>query len=938
VIKSIEDIMGTIFVGGHSIGMLTSEFYTLQVGHQFLLYSEDGLVSADDLIIQGFPDGIDGNLTVNYHLKFGDSGDWPAKQAAGLGFTTEYTMQLFGFSVLNLEDSSSSIVLNAEAIWHTFVDVASQIHANNLNYSSVLQNSNSLIGTLLSLVNIPEQNIITYGNFSYYYPAYNQLLSSDYSTGENYSYVIKGGFYTNFAGEIVQNDDVLYAINSQEYGPELLTGDHLLGFAGNDELHDGNRMDTLEGGDGNDVFILGNDGAADIIIVGQGDDIVRGGDANDRLVIRTSLIVAPSQLAGQSGDWGELGPDAGNLGAGLGELALTSAIPILGGFSYGPFGVDAAMAYYQASGEYAVTTPVPDWWTSYEGFIEAGLEAQANGVVSFGSRPFDEYQWNTGSGVYTTTQGAFGFAYEMNEENLIVHIGYLSQDDGGQISFTESTVTIENFHEGDYGIHFYDYGTIEANYYLSDGEGSYSIFSRDYLSLLDDIDALYYINNNGNYITVPAALDPNSTGSVTPPSTPHFHEIIGTSDGDTLTGSSADDLVRALDGDDMVTAGAGNDRVNGGAGNDTIHLGLGNDLAIGGLGFDFMFGGGGDDAMGGGDGDDTLEGGTGVDRLFGDDGADILSGDGGNDILGGGAGDDTLNGGGDDDTLNGDDGQDTLNGNSGADTLHGDGGNDYLSGDTGNDQLFGDAGDDTLLGDGGDDALNGGDGNDVLNGGSGLDVLHGNDGNDVLSGGTGDDQLFGDAGDDTLNGNGGDDALNGGDGLDLLFGDAGVDLLHGDAGNDILWGRGGNDQLYGDAGDDALHGEGGDDSLDGGIGADTLSGDGGNDILLGNIGIDILDGGTGLDRLDGGLGSDVLTGGTGADRFVFSSGYAHDRITDFNGNDFIVLDHLLAADFSQVMSHAVQEGADVVFHFGDDWLTLSNKTLGSLNSGDFEFV
>ncbi len=145
-------------------------------------------------------------------------------------------------------------------------------------------------------------------------------------------------------------------------------------------------------------------------------------------------------------------------------------------------------------------------------------------------------------------------------------------------------------------------------------------------------------------------------------------------------------------------------------------------------------------------------------------------------------------------------------------------------------------------------------------------------------------------------------------------------MLLGDSANDVLWGGTGNDRLEGGVGDDLLNGEGGD------------------DILIGGVGNDVLSGSSGHDRLEGGDGDDILTGGAAVDRFVFASGYGQDRITDFAGNDFILLDVALATDFADAMSHASQSGADVAFTFGDDVLTLANRSLGSFNAGDFVFA
>ena len=66
----------------------------------------------------------------------------------------------------------------------------------------------------------------------------------------------------------------------------------------------------------------------------------------------------------------------------------------------------------------------------------------------------------------------------------------------------------------------------------------------------------------------------------------------------------------------------------------------------------------------------------------------VLNGEGGNDTLNGGAGNDTLNGGAGADILNGQDGSDTLNGGTENDTLNGGAGLDTLTGGTGTDTFI----------------------------------------------------------------------------------------------------------------------------------------------------------------------------------------------------------------------------------------------------------
>jgi Ca2+-binding RTX toxin-like protein len=89
-------------------------------------------------------------------------------------------------------------------------------------------------------------------------------------------------------------------------------------------------------------------------------------------------------------------------------------------------------------------------------------------------------------------------------------------------------------------------------------------------------------------------------------------------------GSAAKDLLLGSSNGDWLTGFAGDDTLMGGKGNDTLNGGENNDLLIG------------------GEGNDTLQGGAGNDILYGDTGNDTLQGDAGNDILIGGKGVNTL--------------------------------------------------------------------------------------------------------------------------------------------------------------------------------------------------------------------------------------------------------------------------------------------------------
>jgi Ca2+-binding RTX toxin-like protein len=79
------------------------------------------------------------------------------------------------------------------------------------------------------------------------------------------------------------------------------------------------------------------------------------------------------------------------------------------------------------------------------------------------------------------------------------------------------------------------------------------------------------------------------------------------SDIENLTGGSGNDLLRGSSAANIIRGGAGNDTIEGGAGNDSLYGDAGNDLLYGGAGNDMLVGGAGADTLVGGDGDDFID-------------------------------------------------------------------------------------------------------------------------------------------------------------------------------------------------------------------------------------------------------------------------------------------------------------------------------------------
>jgi Ca2+-binding RTX toxin-like protein len=211
-----------------------------------------------------------------------------------------------------------------------------------------------------------------------------------------------------------------------------------------------------------------------------------------------------------------------------------------------------------------------------------------------------------------------------------------------------------------------------------------------------------------------------------------------------------------LGGNDMILVGDGTNVVVAGFGNDTITTGIGSDIVIGDNGMidatsgagmvisttDTVNATGGNDVINAGDGNNLVLAGVGNDFVSTGVGADTVVGDNGAitvDTLGavvfvtstgpllGGS-----------DAISTGNGNDVMIGGALGDVLASSGGNDILFGDGGSVAYAAGGADITILSVdpmfGGDDSLNGGTGADILIGGQGSDLLYGTLSEDLLFG------------------------------------------------------------------------------------------------------------------------------------------------------------------------------------------------------------
>jgi len=184
-----------------------------------------------------------------------------------------------------------------------------------------------------------------------------------------------------------------------------------------------------------------------------------------------------------------------------------------------------------------------------------------------------------------------------------------------------------------------------------------------------------------------------------------------------------------------------------------------------------------------------------------------------------------------------------------------------------------------------------GEGADSLTGTPAADTLDGLGGNDTILGLDGADSLVGSGGDDSIEGGAGANTLRGGDGADTIRATSAADSLDGGDGEDLaIWDMSAATSgvvivQYGNFERAIITGGAGNDSINGSVGGDSLMGGGGSDTILGFIGADTLDGGQGNDSVEGLGGDDLIrTGGVGVFPFDGVGEYARGG----DGNDTLI--------------------------------------------------
>lgn len=371
-------------------------------------------------------------------------------------------------------------------------------------------------------------------------------------------------------------------------GNDFLTGgagnNHLVAGSGDDsfDLHLGGH-DSADGGDGNDVFIMG--AALDFA------DSIEGGDGNDMVILDGTY--SGLEITGQM-------------------LGSVERLVLNGSTNYN-LTIDDDVV----SGHLVVDASVIN--TDHQAIIDAS--DITGGTLKFiGGAGADHLTGSQNRDVFDLSHGGGDVVAGENGDDLFLMgaawTTAMSVDGGGGSDTVRLTA---DYFNGINPVH------IDAA----------MLFGVERLELAKQ-----------HFYSLDTTDDIVSTGTLTIDASGAFQVFFhdnAVSDGDYhFIGSQGQDQVVLGDGDDVVTGNGDNDTIGTGAGNNVAYGNAGDDTLIGDIGIDHLIGGVGNDTIYGEDDDDFITGGAGNDTITGGLGHDTLRGGAGNDtlIVGTGFGDD----------------------------------------------------------------------------------------------------------------------------------------------------------------------------------------------------------------------------------------------------------------------------------------------------------
>lgn len=747
-------------------------------------------------------------------------------------------------------------------------------------------------------------------------------------------------------------------------GGDVLTAfEKVVGSAFGDILTSSTTSTTLQGGAGDDTYIVGSTGVTITESASEGNDEVRTALAT--LSIASSANVENLTYTGSAAFTGTGNAVDNVISGGIGADSLTGGAgndtlnggdgndTLIGGAGADVLngGIGTDIASYAGSAALTIDLKSGASTGDAAGDTYSGIEkfvGTANADTFVSGTGADTLDGGAGVDTISFATSAVGVTVDLTagtgvsgDANGDVLIGF-EKVIGSAFADTLSSSTNSTTLSGGAGDDVYVIGSASAAVVENASEGTDEVRTALATSTL---------GNNLENLTYTGAASFSGTGNGLD------NVIAGGIGADTLSGKVGIDTLLGGDGNDILIGGSGADIINGGSGIDiasyidsstaiTFNIAANSSTgdaagdsysgveAIRGTEFgDTYYAGSESLAFDGGAGTDTVSyasSGTGI-------GLDLAAGTGSGDA----AGDSytsveafvfTAYA----DTVTGSSANEIFTGGAGADTIDGGAGSDIISYRDSGSAVTVDLSSNTVSG--------GTASGDIISNMEGVfgsdygDTLTGNALDNVISGGLGDDFLYGGAGNDTITG-------------EISLSSTSIDEAHGGDGNDnIDFSKSGTGFVYGDTGDDTLKsGRSGVSLTYGGDGNDTITvfagkgyGEDGSDTLTS------YDNGT---EIYGGAGNDVMKvnfngsmfGGEGSDEYSLdqmSTSIAYIKDDGLLGTD-TVFTNWLYAERNSIIQQRV--GDDLRLSLNGETLVLQEwyngyNTIENFVSSDHQFI
>ncbi|MGH6819351.1 MAG: calcium-binding protein, partial [Methylocella sp.] len=366
-----------------------------------------------------------------------------------------------------------------------------------------------------------------------------------------------------------------YHLSDASHAGALVIGtteiDHITGTKGNDFLIGGGGADVLVGGDGLDAFFGG--AGADVLILGNIDgnnpdtgevpegsptaETIDSGSGTDYLVVTGGIVLSKDDTGDRAGDR---------------LLMHASALGL-------PDSGDGKIGLFQFRGGAYLADAIPP-----ENVFLANYNQDSN-LITEGNGDGGPYR------VYYCTDQEYGSS---TAPTFTVEYRLFESDNRLEI-YTDSTfVRIEDFQDGDYGIHlgiYFPHGQHKAGEYLTDAQVEQS-FNQGEATAYNK--AVYPPSSLAISLTADGEVQgaqrsalAASAGAAVITAENLVIAIDGGDNADQLQGIDVSELINGGGGNDTLDGMGGNDRIHGGAGDDRLMGGTGADLLDGGDGFDF---------------------------------------------------------------------------------------------------------------------------------------------------------------------------------------------------------------------------------------------------------------------------------------------------------------------------------------------------------------